>query len=332
MARQSRIEIEGGLYHVIVRGNGRQAIFHDEKDHQKFLSILAAQKVMRPFFLYAYCLMTNHFHLLIERRSDSIGQIMHRVLTGYTQYFNRRNQRVGHVMQGRHKAILCQAETYMGQLVKYVHRNPLKAGMVTACEDYSYSSHRAYLDLEPAGIVDVDPVLRLFGVKRVVAAKRFAQYVNGERDYDEEFTLADGGRMLGSDEFVDAMIKRIGDIGKAYKSTDGNLGRPSAADLDEEALVTAVEKTFEVPREYFTGRRRLGDAVLIKEVLIVSGSRIGTNLATIARLTGLNSSSISRRHDAAKRKIEDAKFGDLVSNVVEQYNLIKRPGSPSKTS
>ena len=106
MARQLRIEVEGGLYHVIARGNGRQAIFHDEKDHGKFLSMLGVQKALRPFYLYAYCLMTNHFHLLIERKADSVGQIMHRVLTGYTEYFNRRNKRVGHVLQGRHKAIL----------------------------------------------------------------------------------------------------------------------------------------------------------------------------------------------------------------------------------
>src|SRR6266446_2153730 len=82
MARKSRIEIEGGLYHVITRGNNRQQIFNGDDDYQKFLSLLEVQKGRLPFFLYAYCLMTNHLHLLIERQADSIGRIMHRVLTG----------------------------------------------------------------------------------------------------------------------------------------------------------------------------------------------------------------------------------------------------------
>jgi putative transposase len=89
MPRKTRIEIEGGLYHVITRGN-RQDIFHSREDHDKFLQLLIAQKHKLPFYLYAYCLMTNHLHLLIERRGDDIGRVMQRVLTAYRQYFNRR--------------------------------------------------------------------------------------------------------------------------------------------------------------------------------------------------------------------------------------------------
>ena len=313
--------MEGGLYHVIARGNGRQAIFHDDEDHRKFLSILAVLKEQRPFYLYAYCLMSNHFHLLMERRADSIGQLMHRVLTGYTQYFNRRNRRVGHVLQGRHKAILCQAETYTGELVRYIHRNPVKAKMVASCEDYPYSSHRAYLDMEPAGIVDVDPVLRLFGVKRETAAKRFAQYVDAARDYDEEFVLADSGRMLGSEEFVDAMIHRIGDSGKPYKPTDGRLGRTATVDIDTEALIAAIEFVSDTPREHFLGPGKHASAVRIKEVLIVSGRKAGANLAAISRLLGLNNSTVSRRHDNAVRKLTtDNEFNSLVSSAVKKYH------------
>ncbi|HEY0346867.1 MAG TPA: transposase [Pyrinomonadaceae bacterium] len=98
MARKARAEVEGGLYHVITRGNNRRPIFHSPSDYQKFLSLLAVQKTKLPFFLYAYCLMTNHVHLLIERQTDTIGCIMHRVLTGYSQYYNRRYQRVGHLL------------------------------------------------------------------------------------------------------------------------------------------------------------------------------------------------------------------------------------------
>jgi REP element-mobilizing transposase RayT len=90
MARKARLEVEGGLYHVITRGNDRQDIFHVAEDFFKFLSLLALQKEKLEFFLYAYCLMNNHVHLLIERRTEKVGRIMQRVLTGYSQWYNRR--------------------------------------------------------------------------------------------------------------------------------------------------------------------------------------------------------------------------------------------------
>src|SRR6185369_3269792 len=169
MARKARVEVAGGLYHVITRGNNRRQIFNSPTDHEKFLSLLAIQKRRLPFFLYAYCLMSNHVHLLIERQADAIGRIMHRVLTGYSQYYNRRYRRVGHLLQGRHKAILCQSDRYLARLIRYIHLNPVRAKMVDQPEEYPYSGHRSYLGLEPGFLVDVDPVLRHFGTKRAQA-------------------------------------------------------------------------------------------------------------------------------------------------------------------
>src|SRR3989440_11173399 len=177
MARKTRAEVEGGLYHVITRGNNRRRIFDSPSDYGKFLALLAAQKIKLPFFLYAYCLMTNHVHLLIERQKDSVGQIMHRVLTGYSQYYNRRYQRVGHLLQGRHKAILCQSDQYLAQLVRYIHLNPVRARMVSSPDKYEFSGHRAYLGMPSIGIVDVDPVLRHFGVKKALAREHYREFV-----------------------------------------------------------------------------------------------------------------------------------------------------------
>src|SRR5947207_5658415 len=101
--------------------------------------------------------MTNHVHLLIERQAHTIGRIMHRVLTGYSQYYNRRYQRIGHLLQGRHKALLCQSDRYLTELVRYIHLNPVRAGMVDLPEQYEYSGHRAYLGLESTSLVDLDP-------------------------------------------------------------------------------------------------------------------------------------------------------------------------------
>src|SRR5438552_15027945 len=176
MARKARAEVEGGLYHVITRGNNRRQVFNSPADYEKFLSLLAVQKTKLPFFLYAYCLMTNHVHLLIERQASAVGRIMHRLLSGYAQYYNRRYRRVGHLLQGRHKAILCQSDRYLSELVRYIHLNPMRAKMVSQPEQYQYSSHRAYLGLEAAGIVDVDPVLRHFGAKKKLAREAYRQF------------------------------------------------------------------------------------------------------------------------------------------------------------
>src|SRR5437773_4061213 len=219
MARKSRAEVAGGLYHVITRGNNRRPIFNSAADYEKFLSLLAAQKARLPFFLYAYCLMTNHVHLLIERRADPIGRIMHRLLTGYSQYYNRRHQRVGHLFQGRHMAILCQSDRYLSELVRYIHLNPVRAGMVNSPELYKYSGHRAYLGLEPAGIVNIDPVLRHFGTQKRLAREAYEQFVAAgiRLGHHEEFYLADQGRILGTEEFIDATIHRIGETGRIVR-------------------------------------------------------------------------------------------------------------------
>lgn len=139
------------MYHLIARGNDRQNIFHSRDDYLKFLSLLGKQKETLGFYLYAYCLMTNHVHLLIERQAERIGRVMQRLLTGYSQYFNRRYRHIGHVFQGRHKAILCQSDGYLIRLVRYIHLNPVRAGMVDTAGQYFYSSHRAYLDIETTG-------------------------------------------------------------------------------------------------------------------------------------------------------------------------------------
>jgi putative transposase len=127
MARKPRVDVEGGLCHVISRGNNRRTIFESPADYQKFLSLLEIQKEKLPFFLYAYCLMSNHVHLLIERQSHSVSRIMHRILTGSSQYYNRKYRRSGHLLQGRHKAILCQSDQYLSELVRYIHLNPVRA-------------------------------------------------------------------------------------------------------------------------------------------------------------------------------------------------------------
>ena len=326
MARKPRIEIEGGLYHLITRGVDRRDIFHSPEDFQKFLILLGMQKAKLPFFLYAYCLMTNHVHLLIERRTDDIGRIMHRVLTGYTQYYNRRYRRSGHVLQGRHKAILCQSDPYLAQLVRYIHLNPVRAKMVRKVENYPYSSHRAYMGMEPDGIVDVDPVLRLFGVRKAVARTRFAKHVAAGMKLGhlaEMYETPSG--VLGSEEFADSMIHPIGEF------TPKGTRKTVQTELDAEALIAAVERICGVARQEFCGKAKGARVIEAKETLILSGRRLGASSSALSILTGLDIANVSRRHDAGVRKIrEDPTLRDIHSQVIDTYHRNVKESSISQ--
>ncbi len=305
---------------MITRGIDRRDIFHSAEDHQKFLALLAAQKLKLPFYLYAYCLMTNHVHLLIERMTDDIGRIMHRVLTGYTQYYNRKYGRSGHVLQGRHKAILCQSDAYLGELVRYIHLNPIRAKMVERTEDYPYSSHRAYLGLDPKGSIDVEPVLRLFGSRKNIARERFAAHVAAGMGHGRLAALYETkSGILGSEEFVDSMIHRISDhdVHAAASRRRAFRDRPV---LDPELLIETVETITGVSRKDFCGRSKSARIGMAKQVLILVGRRHGASVTELAKLTGMTISNVSRRSEAAaKRTTADSEFGNAVDLVSEKY-------------
>jgi len=317
MPRKARAEVEGGLYHIITRGNNRRQIFNSPSDYEKFLSLLAVQKVKLPFFLYAYCLMSNHVHLLIERQASAVGRIMHRLLTGYAQYYNRRYRRVGHLLQGRHKAILCQSDRYLSELVRYIHLNPVRARIVNQPENYEYSSHRAYLGMEPAGMVDVDPVLRHFGVKKSIASERYRQFVAAgiKHGHCQEFYAADEGRILGTEEFVDATIHRIGEAKREIRGS-----KNVASEFRPDRLIAEVERICRVSREEFCGRSKSAAAVTAKEMVILIGLQVGASRRTLSEITGISSSALSRRSDAVRLKVqENVETRDLAADIIKQY-------------
>lgn len=320
MARRMRIEVEGGLYHIIARGVARQDIFHDGDDHARFMKLLAALKERLPFYLYAYCLMTNHVHLLIERMSDDVGRIMQRLLTGYAQYYNRRYRRVGHVLQGRHKAILCQNDQYLTELVSYIHLNPLRAKMVRWPENYAYSSHRAYIGLDSEGIVDIDPVLRHFSPKKKVARERFQQHVKAglKLGSQERFYATDRG-ILGGEDFIDSMIHRIGDhdVFAAVRRRKDSM-TPKRCDMP--ALLAAVQDEFELTKEDLCGPGKAAKVVEAKEVLVLCARRLGVSLAEISDILEVNASTVSRRNDAAtSRARNEPELSRTIASVLKRY-------------
>ena len=318
MARRARAEVEGGLYHVITRGNNRRRIFNSPADYQKFLSLLAVQKSRLPFFLYAYCLMPNHVHLLIERQADAVGRIMHRLLTGYSQYYNRRYRRVGHLLQGRYKALLCQSDRYLSELVRYIHLNPVRAKLVDEPEQYEYSGHRAYLGLDQTGLVDVDPVLRHFGAKKASAQDAYRQFVarGMKLGHNEQFYLSEEGQILGTDEFVDATIHRLGQTNRI-----GREGQMKAhKEFNADALIEVVEEVCKIPRTEFFGSSKRANVVTAKEMFVFIGTQAGANLRLLAETSGMSSSTASRRNGAARLKVrEEVKMSKLAKKILKLY-------------
>jgi hypothetical protein len=223
-------------------------------------------------------------------------------------------------LQGRHKAILCQSDRYLYELVRYIHLNPVRAKMVDEPEQYHYSGHRAYLGLEPAGIVDVETVLRHFGAKKHLARQAYRRFVTEGRElgHQEELYLGEEGRILGSEEFVDATIHRIGETCHAPRINQSRSGEAGRFMISR--LMGVIEKVCHVPREEFCGSGKSARVVLAKEMLILTGCQLGASLGLLGEITALSSGSVSRRHDAAKSKMhKNSEFNKLVIGTLKEY-------------
>jgi len=144
MARPLRIEYSGAFYHITSRGNERKAVFKSERDREKLLSYLGSATERYAAIVHVYCLMDNHYHLLMETPAGNLSQIMHHINGAYTTYFNAKRERSGHLFQGRYKAILIEADEYAKELSRYIHLNPVRAGMCAHPEEYPWSSCRYY--------------------------------------------------------------------------------------------------------------------------------------------------------------------------------------------
>ena len=146
MARQLRIEFPGAFYHVTARGNERKAVFKSIKDREKFLSYLESASNRYGAVIHAYCLMDNHYHILIETPLGNLSKIMQHINSAYTTYFNIKRKRSGHLFQGRYKSILVEVDEYAKELSRYIHLSPVRAKMVKTPEEYQWSSYSYYAD------------------------------------------------------------------------------------------------------------------------------------------------------------------------------------------
>lgn len=163
MARQARVKSLTGIYHIMSRGIDKRPIFHDIDDKNNFIYALKKGKEKSKFGLYAYCLMDNHFHLLLEEREEPIASIMKRVLVKYAYHINKKYNLTGPLFADRFKSYPVETEKYLLQVIAYIHRNPIVAGLCNKPADYYYSSYSAYINLSEDSLVDRAFPLEIFG-------------------------------------------------------------------------------------------------------------------------------------------------------------------------
>lgn len=210
MARKPRVEFDGAFYHVIARGNQRQNIFRDDADRGAYLERVERYRRLYGFSLYAYVLMSNHVHLLIETRRVPLSKIMQAIQFTYTQYYNRRYRIIGHLFQGRYRAILCDRDAYLLELVRYIQLNPARLRRAQDSWKYRWSSHRAYLGEKTPVSVETSLVLQQFGQRHGQARAGYVRFMKEGLaiGHLQSYYETVDQRFLGDEDFLKDVEKR----------------------------------------------------------------------------------------------------------------------------
>jgi len=309
MPRKARIDIPGCLYHVIARGTERRKIFLDNKDRADFLARLSSALDKTGGKCLAWCLMPNHFHLLILRGKGTLSELMRRLMTGYAVGFNVRHRRCGHLFQNRYKAVLCEEDGYLLELSAYIPLNPLRAGLVKDMGElgrYRWSSYSEALKPEPGGIIDRDYVLQHFGEKRKEAVKKFQAFVaersskQGKGEYSGGGLIKSMGglanvlamRKEGEKELCDERVLGSGDfIEKVLKEA----GEKPERKVKVEEIMKAVEKSAGVKAEEILSRsRRRSVAAARARYCYLAKERCGVSGAGLMKQLKMSSGGITR--------------------------------------
>lgn len=276
MARPLRLEFSGALYHIMSRGNAKAPIFIDDADRIKFIDILAKTIQDYRWTCHAYCLMGNHYHLLIETPDITLSAGMHLLNGMYTQAFNHRHHRTGHVFEGRFRSILVEKESYLLELTRYIVLNPVRSGLTTNPADYRWSSYNATCgSVETPGFLHTDWILEQFGAVRSSAVSAYVEFVNDTSRLVTSIIDDDRQPFLGTESFINEMKLKMEDAfpreeaGKPHHK----INRQEIGELFGSKSLSRKERNMKVMIAFF---------------------ELGYSKKEIAEATGLHLSSIGR--------------------------------------
>jgi putative transposase len=330
MARKSRIDAPGALHHIIIRGIERRSIFIDTPDYQNFLERLGDILTESSTPCYAWALMTNHAHLLLRTGTVPISTVMRRLLTGYAQQFNRRHKRCGVLFQNRYKSFLCEEEPYLLELVRYIHLNPMRAGLIEdlqALKSYPGCGHGVLMGRFDRNWQDTEYILKRFGASLKGARRSYNKFVSKGLSDGRRPDLVGGGllrsiggwsalravraagmrvmgdeRILGSSDFVESILKNANE---AYEKRT----RSRARGLHLENIIDAASEYFEIKRDEIRSPSRRRKIARARAVISIAAiDQAGFNGAEVARALNLTPSAISKlvlrvRNDPALKAV-----------------------------
>jgi REP element-mobilizing transposase RayT len=320
------LEYPGALWHVTSRGNERSPIFRDDDDRRLFLTVLADVVRLRAWRIHAYVLMGNHYHLLLETPEANLSRGMHRLNAVYSQKFNVRHERVGHLMQGRFKAILVEKERHLLELVRYVVLNPVRAGLVREAAEWPWSNYRATAALEsPPPWLDTGWTAAQFG-SGADATAGYAEFVRaGASSVAAPWRRVTDQLFLGSDEFRRRhrrQMERDAPASKAIPRSQTSLLRPTLAEVIAAAASVLGVRSRELRRPRRTPLR-LVVAYIARQDCLVPVPRI-------AAVLGVSRSAASEIASAARRlRIHDSAFRAKLALVRAEIRATTRSRTPT---
>ncbi len=286
MARPLRIEYPGACYHITSRGNEQKGIFKSQRDREKFLEYLESATIRYGAVIHAYCLMSNHYHLLLETPEGNLSKIMRHINGAYTTYFNVKRKRAGHLLQGRYKAILVEADEYLVELSRYIHLNPVRVGLVEKPEQYPWSSYLSYMGhSKPLTWLRTGFIQSYFAKQVDDARKKYRTFVEDRlgKEYESPLKKSIGTSILGSIAFVEeiSMAYLQGKEDRSIPALRQIASRPpleaimqeiQAEFADDEKL--ARRATMHLCHKYSGMRlREIGECFKVRDTAISEASR-----------------------------------------------------------
>jgi REP element-mobilizing transposase RayT len=340
MARLARVEYEGAIYHVTIRGNNRRDLFGDDRDRLRFLERLEDEAQECAVRIYAFCLMRNHVHLVGETLRANLGRFMHKLETAYTIYYNKRHRESGHLMQGRYGAKLVEGDEYLLALTRYVHLNPVYIGAMTnkpleerarALRTYPWSSYRSYLGMKAWGFVQTGPLLAMMSSQRQgrrrVEFQRFMEAALAEND-EEFLAIYRGSRLgIGGENFLAKLESLYGESAGKRNNVEDVVLRRTGRRLDSDRILAVVCRHLGVkPGEERCRRRGSWTRAVGARML----SRFGglTQREIAGRLGVGTGKSVSDQLHRLSEALATDKTLDRLVNAVEKE--VAAEGRPSK--
>lgn len=275
MARKPRIHFPGACYHVILRGNGGQNIFFNDEDQLYFFTLIQEGVERYGHRVHCYCLMSNHIHLVIQVKDIPLSRIIQNVSFRYTRYIHTKSKQVGHLFQGRYKAILVDTDSYLLELVRYIHNNPVRASLVTNPYEYSWSSHSKYLNKntkQKTPWLTTDFVLKMFADDRNQAIVFYDDFIQKGVNEKHRELFSKGSlsnQILGDDSFVEKAYK-LASFKQAYSPTIKRI----VWQVCKEYKVTSKELRSGSKNRHLTEARAMC-ALLVRETQQLSLSDLG---------------------------------------------------------